>query len=143
MDNYQVEIMLTLALVTGGYALALALHISGPIAVVVAGLMIGNQGRLLAMGDLTREHLDTFWELIDEILNAVLFVLIGLEVLVISFNGELVLMGLIAVVIVLFVITSYSIHYTKLYDERASATEIPPRRPPQVRIFTTCGLNSR
>ncbi|HSR62126.1 MAG TPA: cation:proton antiporter, partial [Gammaproteobacteria bacterium] len=64
VDNYQVEILLTLALVTGGYALATAIHVSGPLAVVVAGLMIGNHGRLLAMSDLTREHLDTFWELV-------------------------------------------------------------------------------
>jgi len=82
VDNYQVEILLTLALVMGGYALASAIHVSGPIAVVVAGLLIGNHGRTFGMSDHTREHLDTFWELIDEILNAILFVLIGLEVLV-------------------------------------------------------------
>jgi len=101
VDNYQVEILLTLALVTGGYALALALHISGPIAVVVAGLMIGNQGRMLAMSNLTREHLDTFWELIDEILNAVLFVLIGLEVLIIKLSTEIFLLGAVIILIVL------------------------------------------
>ncbi|MYA28790.1 MAG: sodium:proton antiporter [Nitrospira sp. SB0672_bin_25] len=88
IDQYQVEVLITLALVTGGYALAGALHLSGPIAVVVAGLMVGNQGRVLAMSEKTREHLDTFWELIDEILNAVLFVLIGLEVLVLTFTGD-------------------------------------------------------
>lgn len=89
VNNYQVEVLLTLALVTGGYALAMALHVSGPIAVVIAGLLIGNQGRRLAMSDTTREHLDTFWELIDEVLNAVLFVLIGLEVLLVDFSGPL------------------------------------------------------
>ena len=88
VDNYQVEVLLTLALVMGGYALASALHTSGPIAIVVAGLFIGNQGRRLAMSDTTREHLDTFWELIDEILNAVLFVLIGLEMLVLTLSGR-------------------------------------------------------
>jgi len=88
IDNYQVEVLLTLALVMGGYAAAHALHISGPIAMVVAGLVIGNHGRVLAMSDTTREHLDNFWELMDEILNAVLFVLIGLEVLLLSFRGE-------------------------------------------------------
>ena len=87
MDNYSVEILLTLALVAGGYALANALHLSGPIATVVAGLMIGNHGRSFAMSDKTREHLDTFWELLDEVLNAVLFVLIGLEILVLAFPG--------------------------------------------------------
>ena len=88
VNNYQVEILLTLALVMGGYALATALHISGPIAMVVAGLLIGNHGRDLAMSDSTREHLDTFWELIDEILNAVLFLLIGLEVLILVYHTE-------------------------------------------------------
>ncbi|MCK5387447.1 MAG: sodium:proton antiporter, partial [Gammaproteobacteria bacterium] len=80
VNNYQVEVLLTLALVMGGYAFAMAIHVSGPIAMVVAGLLIGNHGRVLAMSDSTREHLDSFWELIDEILNAVLFLLIGLEV---------------------------------------------------------------
>ena len=86
VDNYQVEVLITLALVAGGYALADALHLSGPIAIVVAGLLIGNHGRLLAMSDRTRSHLDTFWELVDEVLNVVLFVLIGLEVLVLAWN---------------------------------------------------------
>ena len=81
VDEYPVEILLTIALAAGVYALAEAIHVSAPIAVVVAGLLIGNHGRASAMSDKTREHLDTFWELIDEILNAVLFVLIGLEVL--------------------------------------------------------------
>jgi CPA1 family monovalent cation:H+ antiporter len=88
VDHYTVEIMLTLALVSGGYALADALHLSGPIAIVVAGLLIGNHGRLLAMSERTREHLDAFWELIDEILNSVLFVLIGLEILVLKFTAS-------------------------------------------------------
>lgn len=88
VNNYQVEVLLTLALVTGGYASAMALHLSGPIAMVVAGLLIGNHGRILAMSKSTREHLDTFWELIDEILNAVLFLLIGLEVLILVYHTE-------------------------------------------------------
>jgi CPA1 family monovalent cation:H+ antiporter len=102
VDSYQVEVLITLALVMGGYALATALHVSGPIAVVVAGLLIGNQGRLLAMSDNTREHLDNFWELLDEVLNAVLFVLIGLELLVLSFSGEYLLAAVLAIPIVLF-----------------------------------------
>lgn len=85
IDNYQVEVLITLAIVTGGYALAGYFHLSGPIAIVVAGLMIGNQGRQLAMSDNTRMRLDDFWELIDEILNSVLFLLIGLELLLIDF----------------------------------------------------------
>jgi monovalent cation:H+ antiporter, CPA1 family len=97
VDNYQVEILLTLALVMGGYALASALHLSGPIAIVVAGLLIGNHGRRFAMSQTTREHLDAFWELVDEILNALLFVLIGLEVIALTFTRNLLLAGIIAV----------------------------------------------
>ena len=97
VDNYHVEILLTLALVTGGYALAAALHLSGPIAIVVAGVLIGNQGRRFAMSEQTRHNLDMFWELIDEILNALLFLFIGLEVLLLVFTGRLLLAGLLAV----------------------------------------------
>ncbi|MCB1875784.1 MAG: sodium:proton antiporter [Chromatiales bacterium] len=101
VNNYQVEILLTLALVMGGYALANALHLSGPLAVVVAGLLIGNRGRTLGMSETTREHLDTFWELVDEILNAVLFVLIGLEFILIPFNLNAALLGVLLALVVL------------------------------------------
>jgi CPA1 family monovalent cation:H+ antiporter len=101
IDNYQVEVLITLALVSGGYALAETLHFSAPIAIVVAGLLIGNHGRQFAMSDMTREHLDKFWELIDEVLNAVLFVLIGLEVMVISFSYSIFVAGVMAIFIVL------------------------------------------
>jgi len=94
-------VLLTLALVGGGYALAMKLHTSGPIAVVVAGLFIGNHGRQFAMSAKTREHLDGFWELVDEILNVVLFVLIGLELLVLDFEPIYFGLGLAAIVIVL------------------------------------------
>ncbi|MBX2851923.1 MAG: sodium:proton antiporter [Phycisphaeraceae bacterium] len=97
IDHYATEILLSLAVVTGGYALAMKLHLSGPLAMVVAGLILGNHGRTLAMSDKTREHLDTFWELVDELLNAVLFVLIGLEVLVLSFKGQYLLAGALAI----------------------------------------------
>ncbi|WP_295389708.1 sodium:proton antiporter [uncultured Thiodictyon sp.] len=86
MDSYQVEVLITLAAVTGGYTLAHRLHVSGPLAMVVVGLMIGNGGRALAMSDTTRHYVDLFWELIDEILNAVLFLLIGMEVLLVTFS---------------------------------------------------------
>lgn len=102
VNNYSVEVLLTLALVMGGYALGLFLHISAPLAVVVAGLLIGNHGRSFAMSDTTRAHLDTFWELVDEVLNAVLFLLIGLEVLVVTFNPPLVVLALASIPIVLF-----------------------------------------
>lgn len=101
VDNYQVEVLITLALVAGGYALADALHLSGPIAIVVAGLLIGNHGRLLAMSERTRDHLDTFWELVDEVLNAVLFVLIGLEVLVLSWNHSYLLASVLLIPLLL------------------------------------------
>jgi len=103
VDNYQVEIILSLALVMGGYAFAEAWHLSAPIAIVVAGLLIGNHGRQFAMSEQTREHLDTFWELVDEILNAVLFVLLGLEILlIIPLSANALLLAIIAIPIVLF-----------------------------------------
>jgi CPA1 family monovalent cation:H+ antiporter len=100
IDDYKVEVMLTLALVMGSYSLAWALHVSGPIAVVVAGILIGNRGRALAMSEEVADYLEKFWELLDEILNALLFMLIGVEVLVVSFSGR----GLLAGVIVIFIV---------------------------------------
>jgi len=101
VDHYTVEILLTLAIVTGGYALANHFHLSGPLAMVVAGLFLGNRGRALAMSEHTRERLDGFWELADEFLNAVLFVLIGVEVVAVAFDGRAVLAGVIAIPVAL------------------------------------------
>lgn len=101
VNNYQVEVLLTLALVMGGYAFATFIHVSGPIAMVIAGLLIGNHGRDLAMSESTREHLDSFWELIDEILNAVLFLLIGFEVLILVYHMEYFLAALAIIPVVL------------------------------------------
>jgi len=101
VDNYQVEVLITLALVTGSYALSQHLHVSGPIAVVIAGLLLGNHGRRFAMSEKTQEHLDLFWELVDEILNAILFTLIGIELLVISIDQPHLLAGVAAIGIVL------------------------------------------
>jgi CPA1 family monovalent cation:H+ antiporter len=101
VDHYVVEILITLSLVAGGYALADALHTSGPIAMVIAGLFIGNHGRVFGMSDRTRVHLDTFWALIDEILNALLFVMIGLEVLIVEVQPFSLILGLLAIPIVL------------------------------------------
>lgn len=101
IDQYQVEVLITLAAVMGGYTLATHLHVSGPLAMVVAGLMIGNQGRALAMSDTTRHHLDLFWELLDEILNAVLFVLIGMEVAVIHFAQDLFMAAVVTILVTL------------------------------------------
>ena len=86
VNNYRVEVMLTLALVSGGYALAQSVHVSGPLAIVAAGILIGNLARNFAMSENSRDNLDIFWELIDEILNALLFVLIGLEVLILRYH---------------------------------------------------------
>lgn len=96
VDNYQVEVLLTLAAVMGGYALASRLHVSGPLAMVVVGLIVGNGGRALAMSDTTRRYMDMFWGLIDEILNAMLFVLIGMEVLLVPFSGKTLFAALLA-----------------------------------------------
>ncbi len=101
VDNYQVEVLLTLAAVTGGYALASHLHVSGPLAMVVAGLIIGNHGRALAMSDTTRRYLDMFWELVDEILNATLFVLIGMEVLLVTFSVNTLVAAAVATMVTL------------------------------------------
>ena len=101
IDRYQVEVLITLAIVMGGYTLASHLHVSGPLAMVVAGLMVGNQGRALAMSDTTRYRVDLFWELLDEILNAVLFVLIGMEAVIIRFPPFLAPAAVAAVLVTL------------------------------------------
>ena len=101
IDNYQVEILISLALVTAGYVWAEHLHLSPAITTVVAGLLVGNQGRAFAMSDRTRQHLDTFWELIDEILNALLFVILGLAVLTLALRREYLVAGVLAIPAVL------------------------------------------
>ena len=134
VDNYQVEILITLALVAGGYELADALHLSGPIAIVVAGVLIGNHGRLFGMSERTRAHLDVFWEVIDEILNAVLFVLIGLEVLVLTFTRQYLLASLLIIPLVLFArFVAIGIPVTLLRPFRTFS-------PGAVRIMTWGGL---
>lgn len=101
IDDYNIEVMISLAVVMGGYSLAMALHVSGPVAMAVAGLLIGNAGVAHAMSDMTRDYLIKFWTLIDEILNAVLFLLIGLEVIALALEGRYILAGLGSIVIVL------------------------------------------
>ncbi len=101
VDNYQVEVLLTLALVTGGYAAATALHLSAPITVVVAGLMIGSLGRKYAMSRFTEERIDTFWELLDEGLNAVLFLMIGLEIILLDFSSTVIIAGIVLALLTL------------------------------------------
>jgi CPA1 family monovalent cation:H+ antiporter len=103
IDDFAVEIIITLAIVSAGYASALALGISGPLAMVVAGIVIGNHGRARGMSPLTIENLDKFWRMVDIILNAVLFVLIGLEVLLFidQFSWLRLIAGIAAIPIVL------------------------------------------
>jgi len=134
IDDYKVEVMLTLALVMGSYSLAWAVHVSGPIAVVVAGILIGNRGRAFAMSEEVADYLEKFWELLDEILNALLFMLIGVEVLVVAFSGRGILAGVIVIFIVLlarFVSVLIPISVIKL------RSQFPPG---VVRILTWAGL---
>jgi len=134
VDVHTVAILVTLALVSGGYALCFVLHVSGPIAMVVAGLMVGNHGRMLALGRHSREHLEHFWELADEILNALLFMIIGLEVLLIHFTGTYLVAGAAAIVVVLLArFVSVALPVTLLRLQRSFSPGI-------VRILTWGGI---
>ena len=103
MDEYALEVTITLAVVMGGYALCTALHISGPLAMAVAGLLIGNHGVTFAMSDITRDYVIKFWEVLDELLNSVLFLLIGLEMIALVPGIPHALLGLAAIPVVLAV----------------------------------------
>ncbi|MEM7549504.1 MAG: sodium:proton antiporter [Bacteroidota bacterium] len=98
IDDYNIEVIITLASVMSGTVVATYLHVSAPLAMVVAGLIVGgNKSRQIAMSKLTEDYVDKFWELIDILLNAILFVLIGMELLVIDFKTNYVLIGLVAI----------------------------------------------
>jgi len=101
IDQYETEVLITLALVMGLYSLAGWLHFSGPLAVVVAGLFIGNRSPEVAWSQETRLYVDKFWELVDVFLNALLFVLIGFELLIIALDGQYILFGALAIPITL------------------------------------------
>ena len=101
VDSYRVEVMLTLALAMGGYVLADTLHLSAPLEAVAAGLMVSGTARRLAMSPTTRDHLEAFWELIDDMMNVVLFLLLGLQLLVLPLSVSLLMAGLIAIPAVL------------------------------------------
>ena len=101
IDNYVIEVLVTLAIVMGGYLLADYMHISGPLAMVVAGIITGNKIRDEVMSATTRDYIDKFWEMIDEVLNAILFMLIGFEMLIVHFNFNLFWLGCVAIIIVL------------------------------------------
>lgn len=101
VDDYKIEVLVTLAIVMGGYYTASLLHISGPLAMVVAGLITGNKVKNEAMSEVSRDYLEKFWELIDEVLNAILFMLIGLEMLIIKTDESIFLIGVIAILLTL------------------------------------------
>jgi CPA1 family monovalent cation:H+ antiporter len=101
IDQHSLEVLITVSLVMATYALATRLHISGPLAVVVAGLFIGNHGKRFAMSQTTREHIETFWLVLDELLNSLLFLAIGFEVIAVTITGQIVGAGLIAIPVVL------------------------------------------
>ncbi|SEP57088.1 cation:proton antiporter [Thalassovita taeanensis] len=102
IDDYSLEVLLTLGLAFGGYELAVFLHVSAPIMAVCSGLLIGDIGAKHGMSEETRKYVDAFWKLIDEILNAVLFLLIGFEVFAVAFDMQVVTAGAFAIVLALF-----------------------------------------
>jgi CPA1 family monovalent cation:H+ antiporter len=97
IDDYPLEVLITLALAFGGYELAVALHVSAPIMAVTAGLLIGDVGAKHGMSEETRRYVDAFWKLVDEILNAVLFLMIGFEVFAVAFTMDTMLAGALAI----------------------------------------------
>lgn len=101
INNYTIEVLITLAIVMGGYSLADYMHISGPLAIVAAGIVTGNKSLEYGTSDITRDYITKFWEMIDELMNAILFLLIGFEMLVIPFTKTLLWLGCAAIVIVL------------------------------------------
>lgn len=101
IDEHNLELLITLALVMGGYALARQIGLSGPVAMAVAGLLIGNHGTAHAMSENTAERLHSFWSLLDEVLNSVLFLLIGIEVLAVALHPEVIGLGVLAIGLVL------------------------------------------
>lgn len=102
IDDYDIEVIITLAAVMGGTVIAHKLHLSAPLAMVTAGLIMGNDTvRASSMSEITERYVDKFWELLDILLNAILFVLIGMEMLILVFDGKYILVGIITIPIVL------------------------------------------
>jgi CPA1 family monovalent cation:H+ antiporter len=101
IDNYRVEVLITLVIVMCGYTLADNLHLSAPLAIIVTGIMVGTRGRAVAISPISWDYLGKFWDLIDEIFNAILFLLIGLQMLVIKIHLTIMIIGCIMILIVL------------------------------------------
>ena len=119
IDDYATEIILTLAVVMGGSLLAQKLHVSAPLAMVAAGLLIGTDNvRAQSMSEMTELYLDKFWELIDVLLNAVLFVMIGMELLVLTFNSSYLIAGFIAIPLLLLARYLSLLLPTQLYAKK-------------------------
>ena len=125
IDNYKVEVLITLAIVMGGYLLADKLHVSGPLAMVVAGIVTGNKSRQEGMSDTTRNYIDKFWEMIDELMNAILFLLIGFEMVILPFNLTVFFLGCITIIIALVArfisigIPIYALQYKNPFEKNA------------------------
>ncbi len=103
IDNFQTEILISLAMVMGGYSLCHYIHVSGPLAMVVAGIIIGNKAKETAMSDISKDYLEKFWEVTDEVLNALLFLIIGLQLVIIEFKMNYLIIGLIISIILIIV----------------------------------------
>ncbi|MCL4110759.1 UNVERIFIED_CONTAM: hypothetical protein GTU68_009184 [Idotea baltica] len=135
IDDYDVEVMVTLAAVMGGSLLASKLHVSGPLAMVVAGLFVGNDTvRNTAMSEQTEQYVDKFWELVDLLLNAILFVLIGLEILMLHFEYAYFWAGVLAIPMILIA------RYISLYGPITFFRERLDFAPRTTLIMTWGGL---
>jgi len=101
IDNYRVEVLITLTVVMCGYSVADYFHLSGPLAIIIAGIIMGTKGKIDGLSETSRDYLGKFWDLTDEIFNAILFLLIGLEMLVIKVNPTIVIIGGVMIIVVL------------------------------------------
>ncbi len=125
IDNYVVEVLITIAIVMGGYLLADHLHISGLLAMVMAGIITGNKSMEEGMSDVTRDYIDKFWQMMDEVLNAILFLLVGFQMLIIPFNIILLWLGCVSIIIVLLarfisvIIPITFLKYKKTFEKHA------------------------
>ena len=134
VDSYRIEVLLTLALAMGGYALADALHLSAPLEAVTAGLLVSGQARRFAMSKETRKNVDTFWELLDDIFNVVLFLLLGLELLVLPLESSFLRAGLLAIPVVLLA------RFVSVGVTLQALTSVRKRVPGTLRMLTWGGL---
>lgn len=134
IDAYKVEVLVTLAVAAGGFGAAEALHVSAPIAVVIAGLIVGNHARRSAVSVRSMRHLDDFWELLDEVLNALLFVLMGLQIIAIRLGWAELAIGVVAIGAAL------GARYVALSILIGGMRSFRRFSPGAVEILTWCGL---